>query len=84
MWRKNRRPIGNFFGVDLNRNWNSNWLGKFIELPTYIGRLQDFNIDHSKMICHRDLWFLEWPSKRSQKPSDTKQLLRSFQHTCQC
>nr|XP_037876331.1 zinc carboxypeptidase-like [Bombyx mori] len=26
MWRKNRRPIGNFFGVDLNRNWNSNWL----------------------------------------------------------
>ncbi|RVE53889.1 hypothetical protein evm_001551 [Chilo suppressalis] len=26
MWRKNRRPIGNQFGVDLNRNWNSNWL----------------------------------------------------------
>ncbi|CAH2044950.1 unnamed protein product, partial [Iphiclides podalirius] len=26
MWRKNRRPIGNQFGVDLNRNWNNNWL----------------------------------------------------------
>ncbi|CAB3248808.1 unnamed protein product [Arctia plantaginis] len=26
MWRKNRRPIGQHFGVDLNRNWNSNWL----------------------------------------------------------
>ncbi|XP_060805043.1 zinc carboxypeptidase A 1 [Amyelois transitella] len=26
MWRKNRRPIGNNFGVDLNRNWNNNWL----------------------------------------------------------
>ncbi|CAG4957142.1 unnamed protein product [Colias eurytheme] len=26
MWRKNRRPIGSQFGVDLNRNWNSNWL----------------------------------------------------------
>ncbi|CAG9789470.1 unnamed protein product [Diatraea saccharalis] len=26
MWRKNRRPIGVHFGVDLNRNWNSNWL----------------------------------------------------------
>ncbi|CAK1550141.1 unnamed protein product [Leptosia nina] len=25
-WRKNRRPIGTEFGVDLNRNWNSNWL----------------------------------------------------------
>ncbi|CAH2094780.1 unnamed protein product [Euphydryas editha] len=26
LWRKSRRPIGNNFGVDLNRNWNSNWL----------------------------------------------------------
>ncbi|RVE53887.1 hypothetical protein evm_001549 [Chilo suppressalis] len=26
MWRKNRRPIGSSFGVDLNRNWNNNWL----------------------------------------------------------
>ncbi|XP_075982741.1 zinc carboxypeptidase A 1-like [Anticarsia gemmatalis] len=26
MWRKNRRPIGQHFGVDLNRNWNNNWL----------------------------------------------------------
>ncbi|XP_013135531.1 PREDICTED: zinc carboxypeptidase-like [Papilio polytes] len=26
MWRKNRRPIGANYGVDLNRNWNNNWL----------------------------------------------------------
>ncbi|XP_041969319.1 zinc carboxypeptidase-like [Aricia agestis] len=26
MWRKNRRPFGNNVGVDLNRNWNNNWL----------------------------------------------------------
>ncbi|VVC88556.1 unnamed protein product, partial [Leptidea sinapis] len=27
MWRKNRRPItADAVGVDLNRNWNSNWL----------------------------------------------------------
>nr|USU81834.1 M14 metal carboxypeptidase 3 [Antheraea pernyi] len=26
MWRKNRRPFGSNFGVDLNRNWNNNWL----------------------------------------------------------
>lgn len=26
MWRKNRRPFGSAFGVDLNRNWNNNWL----------------------------------------------------------
>ncbi|XP_059048581.1 zinc carboxypeptidase-like [Achroia grisella] len=27
MWRKNRRPINaNAYGVDLNRNWNNNWL----------------------------------------------------------
>ncbi|XP_023950706.2 zinc carboxypeptidase A 1-like, partial [Bicyclus anynana] len=27
MWRKNRRPTtGGHIGVDLNRNWNSNWL----------------------------------------------------------
>ncbi|XP_068619169.1 zinc carboxypeptidase-like [Battus philenor] len=26
MWRKNRRPFGAHFGVDLNRNWNNNWL----------------------------------------------------------
>ncbi|XP_047994290.1 zinc carboxypeptidase-like [Leguminivora glycinivorella] len=26
MWRKNRRPFGSSFGVDLNRNWNNNWL----------------------------------------------------------
>ncbi|KAI5642825.1 zinc carboxypeptidase domain-containing protein [Phthorimaea operculella] len=27
MWRKNRRPVGNNqIGVDLNRNWNNNWL----------------------------------------------------------
>ncbi|KAI8424822.1 hypothetical protein MSG28_006751 [Choristoneura fumiferana] len=26
MWRKNRRPFGNNFGADLNRNWNNNWL----------------------------------------------------------
>ncbi|XP_049878173.1 zinc carboxypeptidase-like [Pectinophora gossypiella] len=26
MWRKNRRPFGTNFGVDLNRNWNNNWL----------------------------------------------------------
>ncbi|KAJ8714199.1 hypothetical protein PYW08_007819 [Mythimna loreyi] len=28
MWRKNRRPIGDQFGVDLNRNWNNNWLAE--------------------------------------------------------
>ncbi|KAL0868949.1 hypothetical protein ABMA27_007277 [Loxostege sticticalis] len=29
MWRKNRRPtIGNSIGVDLNRNWNNNWLAQ--------------------------------------------------------
>lgn len=27
LWRKNRRPYGEEFGVDLNRNWNSNWGG---------------------------------------------------------
>ncbi|XP_026743124.1 zinc carboxypeptidase-like [Trichoplusia ni] len=26
MWRKNRRPVRDTFGVDLNRNWNNNWL----------------------------------------------------------
>ncbi|XP_046971668.1 zinc carboxypeptidase-like [Vanessa cardui] len=26
MWRKNRRPTGSAIGVDLNRNWNNNWL----------------------------------------------------------
>ncbi|XP_047536945.1 zinc carboxypeptidase-like [Vanessa atalanta] len=26
LWRKNRRPIGTAVGVDLNRNWNNNWL----------------------------------------------------------
>ncbi|CAG5004961.1 unnamed protein product [Parnassius apollo] len=26
LWRKNRRPFGSEFGVDLNRNWNNNWL----------------------------------------------------------
>uniref|UniRef100_A0A2A4JQ49 Zinc carboxypeptidase A 1 n=1 Tax=Heliothis virescens TaxID=7102 RepID=A0A2A4JQ49_HELVI len=26
MWRKNRRPVGSQFGIDLNRNWNDNWL----------------------------------------------------------
>ncbi|XP_026333308.1 zinc carboxypeptidase A 1-like [Hyposmocoma kahamanoa] len=26
LWRKNRRPIGSAFGVNLNRNWNGNWL----------------------------------------------------------
>ncbi|XP_037294172.1 zinc carboxypeptidase isoform X2 [Manduca sexta] len=26
LWRKNRRPYGTEFGVDLNRNWNTNWL----------------------------------------------------------
>nr|XP_049704885.1 zinc carboxypeptidase A 1 [Helicoverpa armigera] len=26
MWRKNRRPVGNHVGIDLNRNWNNNWL----------------------------------------------------------
>ncbi|XP_045453066.1 zinc carboxypeptidase-like [Melitaea cinxia] len=26
MWRKNRQPYGSNFGVDLNRNWNNNWL----------------------------------------------------------
>ncbi|CAH2094778.1 unnamed protein product [Euphydryas editha] len=26
MWRKNRQPYGTNFGVDLNRNWNNNWL----------------------------------------------------------
>lgn len=30
MWRKNRRPVGNNFGIDLNRNWNNNWLGKCV------------------------------------------------------
>ncbi|XP_028167849.1 zinc carboxypeptidase-like [Ostrinia furnacalis] len=29
LWRKNRRPIeGTTFGVDLNRNWNNNWLAQ--------------------------------------------------------
>ncbi|KAJ0173500.1 hypothetical protein K1T71_010649 [Dendrolimus kikuchii] len=41
MWRKNRRPIRNNFGVDLNRNWNNNWLvsGASINpaLDTYAG-----------------------------------------------
>ncbi|KAL4720710.1 hypothetical protein ACJJTC_009428 [Scirpophaga incertulas] len=27
LWRKNRRPVDSEFGVDLNRNWNINWLG---------------------------------------------------------
>ncbi|XP_028167844.1 zinc carboxypeptidase-like [Ostrinia furnacalis] len=27
LWRKNRRPFGDEVGVDLNRNWNNNWLG---------------------------------------------------------
>ncbi|KAL0868948.1 hypothetical protein ABMA27_007276 [Loxostege sticticalis] len=27
LWRKNRRPFGADIGVDLNRNWNNNWLG---------------------------------------------------------
>ncbi|KAJ8714201.1 hypothetical protein PYW08_007821 [Mythimna loreyi] len=27
-WRKSRRPFGDQFGVDLNRNWNTNWLEK--------------------------------------------------------
>ncbi|KAG7297763.1 hypothetical protein JYU34_018495 [Plutella xylostella] len=27
MWRKNRRPVAfNAIGIDLNRNWNNNWL----------------------------------------------------------
>lgn len=26
MWRKNRRPIGDHIGVDLNRNWDNNWM----------------------------------------------------------
>ncbi|CAD0204037.1 unnamed protein product [Chrysodeixis includens] len=26
LWRKNRKPYGTGFGVDLNRNWNDNWL----------------------------------------------------------
>lgn len=26
LWRKNRRPIGEHIGVDLNRNWNHDWL----------------------------------------------------------
>ncbi|XP_063387668.1 zinc carboxypeptidase-like [Cydia fagiglandana] len=28
LWRKNRRPVGTEFGIDLNRNWNSNWMLK--------------------------------------------------------
>ncbi|KAG6454739.1 hypothetical protein O3G_MSEX008842 [Manduca sexta] len=38
MWRKNRRPVGQHFGVDLNRNWNSNWLvaGSSIDPSTEI------------------------------------------------
>ncbi|XP_073950184.1 zinc carboxypeptidase-like [Choristoneura fumiferana] len=28
LWRKNRKPVGTEFGIDLNRNWNSNWLLK--------------------------------------------------------
>ncbi|CAH0690327.1 unnamed protein product [Spodoptera exigua] len=26
MWRKNRRPVGEHFGIDLNRNWDNNWM----------------------------------------------------------
>lgn len=41
LWRKNRRPFGNEFGVDLNRNWNDNWLKESANLNpatnTYAG-----------------------------------------------
>ncbi|KAJ8723718.1 hypothetical protein PYW07_007698 [Mythimna separata] len=41
LWRKNRRPIGDQFGVDLNRNWNNNWLAAGAStnasLDTYAG-----------------------------------------------
>lgn len=35
LWRKNRRPFGADIGVDLNRNWNNNWLGIYF-LPLFI------------------------------------------------
>lgn len=41
LWRKNRRPFGSEFGVDLNRNWNDNWLKESANLNpssnTYAG-----------------------------------------------
>uniref|UniRef100_A0A2A4J0Y5 Peptidase M14 domain-containing protein n=1 Tax=Heliothis virescens TaxID=7102 RepID=A0A2A4J0Y5_HELVI len=30
LWRKNRRQFGNEYGVDLNRNWNDNWMGECV------------------------------------------------------
>lgn len=42
MWRKNRRPItSTVYGVDLNRNWNNNWLGKERENNLLV-RMWDF------------------------------------------
>ncbi|KAM3960495.1 zinc carboxypeptidase [Aphomia sociella] len=32
LWRKNRQPYGSEFGVDLNRNWNSNWLKESVSI----------------------------------------------------
>ncbi|XP_075982738.1 zinc carboxypeptidase-like [Anticarsia gemmatalis] len=35
LWRKNRSPYGSEFGVDLNRNWNDNWLKESVSIdPT--------------------------------------------------
>lgn len=43
MWRKNRRPFvsQNAVGVDLNRNWNDNWLRKYIFLSKFFDNFLD-------------------------------------------
>lgn len=35
LWRKNRRPVGEHVGIDLNRNWNNNWMGKKMKKNIY-------------------------------------------------
>jgi len=30
MWRKTRKPYGNCYGTDPNRNWGFTWKSKFI------------------------------------------------------
>lgn len=42
LWRKNRRPVGNDVGIDLNRNWNSNWMGKVTNLISCININYDY------------------------------------------
>lgn len=56
MWRKNRRPVdGQNYGVDLNRNWNSNWLGK-LNLKSSFGIC--FTIRLDMQIQYSDKFFV--------------------------